>query len=127
MDPVEEFVRLKQAIRLLEDRAAALRDGFLQPGARLRSNAHEILVRRQTRRVFQKDRLPAQILNDPSFWAESATTLVTVREIAGEAPRRAAPVLAGGDLVVIEPFDLPPPARPLATPLSGAPRRAATG
>ncbi len=127
MDPVEEFVRLKQAIRLLEDRAAVLRDGFLQPGARLRSNGHEILVRRQTRRVFRKDRLPAQILNDPACWAESAATTVTVREIAGDVPRRAAPVFAGGDLVVIEAFDLPPPARPLATPLPGAPRGAATG
>ena len=38
MDPVEEFARLKDAIRALEDRAQALRASFLKPGARLRSN-----------------------------------------------------------------------------------------
>ncbi len=31
MDPVEEFVRLKDAIRCLEDRAQVLRAGFLSP------------------------------------------------------------------------------------------------
>jgi hypothetical protein len=123
MDPVEEFARLKEAIRLLEDRAAVLREAFLKPGARLRSNGHEIVVRTQTRRVFQKDRLPPQVLQDPAYWAETSATLVTVREIGADRPRRAPPVFAGEELVVIEPFDLPPPARPLPSALAGTARR----
>ncbi|MDP3195094.1 hypothetical protein [Tabrizicola sp.] len=46
MDPVDEFARLKAEIRQLQDRADALRDGFLKPGARLQSNRFEITVKR---------------------------------------------------------------------------------
>ena len=121
MEPVEEFVRLKDAIRALEDRAQALRASFLKPGARLRSNRHQVDVKHQTRRVFQKDRLPAAILNDPRYWEETASTVVSVREIGTPAPHRpSAPARQADnepDLVLIEPFDLPPPPRPLAASL----------
>jgi hypothetical protein len=82
MDPVDEFARLKDEIRRLQDRADVLRDGFLRPGARLRSNQFEITVKRQKRRLFQKDRLPEAVLADPRYWEERESEIVTCREIA---------------------------------------------
>jgi hypothetical protein len=82
MNPVDEFARLKDDIRRLQDRADALRAGFLQSGARLRSNRFEITVRRQKRRVFNKDRLPATVLEDPRYWEERESEAVLCREIS---------------------------------------------
>lgn len=95
MDPVDEYARLKDEIRRLQDRADMLRDGFLRPGARLRSNRFEITIKRQKRRLFQKDRLPEAMLADPRYWEERESEVVTCREIAG--------VRAGDeDIVLIE-------------------------
>ncbi|MGL4238830.1 hypothetical protein [Tabrizicola sp.] len=82
MDPVDEFARLKDEIRRLQDRAEALRAGFLRPGARLRSNRFEISVKRQTRRIFTKDRLPPEVLADPRYWEERVSEVVTCHEIS---------------------------------------------
>lgn len=82
MDPVDEFARLKAEIRRLQDRAEVLREGFLRPGARLRSNRFEVTVKRQKRRVFNKDRLPEAVLADPRYWDERESEVVTCREIA---------------------------------------------
>lgn len=82
MDPVDEYARLKDDIRRLQDRAEALRAGFLRPGARLRSNRYEITVRRQKRRVFAKDRLPPEVRDDPRYWDDRETEVVLCREIA---------------------------------------------
>jgi hypothetical protein len=82
MDPVDEFARLKAEIRRLQDRADALRDGFLRPGARLRSNRFEIMINRQKRRLFVKDRLPEAVLADPRYWDERESDVVTCNEIA---------------------------------------------
>ncbi|WP_155523096.1 hypothetical protein [Tabrizicola thermarum] len=81
MDPVDEFARLKAEIRRLQDRAEALREGFLKPGARLRSNRFEITVKRQKRRVFVKERLPESVLADPRYWEERESEVVTCHEI----------------------------------------------
>ena len=93
MDPVDEFARLKAEIRRLQDRAEALRDGFLRPGARLRSNRFEVTVKRQRRRVFQKDRLPEAILADPRYWEEREGDVGLCREIGPSAEE---------DIVLIE-------------------------
>jgi hypothetical protein len=81
MDPVDEFARLKAEIKRLQDRAEVLREGFLWPGARLRSNRFEITVKRQKRRVFAKDRLPETVLADPRYWEERESEVVTCHEI----------------------------------------------
>lgn len=81
MDPVDEFARLKAEIRRLQDRAEALREGVLKPGARLRSNRFEITVKRQKRRVFVKERLPESVLADPRYWEERESEVVTCHEI----------------------------------------------
>ena len=95
MDPVDEFARLKDEIRRLQERADMLRDGFLQPGARLRSNRFEISVRRQKRRIFAKDRLPPEVLADPRYWEERENEVVTCRALE---PSHG----AGDDIVLIE-------------------------
>ncbi len=81
MDPVDEFAQLKAEIRRLQDRADALRDGFLRPGARLRSNRFEVSIKRSCRRVLAKDRLPEAILADARFWDEREVEVVTCHEI----------------------------------------------
>lgn len=81
MDPVDEYARLKTEVRRLQDRLEALREGFLRPGARLRSNQYEVQVRRQKRRVFLKDRLPADVLADPRYWEERENEVVTFRAL----------------------------------------------
>jgi chromatin segregation and condensation protein Rec8/ScpA/Scc1 (kleisin family) len=83
MDPVDEYARLKAEIRRLQDRAEVLRESFLRPAARLRSNRFEIVIKRQKRRLFQKDRLPAAMLADPRFWEERESEVVTCHEITG--------------------------------------------
>jgi hypothetical protein len=82
MDPVDEFARLKAEIKRLQDRAEALREGFLRPGARLRSNRFEITVKRSRRRLFQKDRLPEAVLSDPRYWEERESEIVSCHEIS---------------------------------------------
>ncbi|MFM7446233.1 MAG: hypothetical protein ACKO2N_20450 [Tabrizicola sp.] len=82
MDPVDEFARLKAEIKWLQGRAEVLREGFLRPGARLRSNRFEVTVKRQKRRVFNKDRQPEAVLADPRYWEERESEVVTCREIA---------------------------------------------
>ena len=100
LDPVDHYARLKETIRGLEVEAAALREIFLRPGARLRSNQFQVLVRHQTRRVFQKDRLPTQILNDPKYWTEVTNPVVTVQPLS--APNAAG--RSSDEPVLIEPF-----------------------
>lgn len=95
MNPVDEFAQLKEDIRRLQDRADVLRSQFLHPGARLRSNRFEITVKRQKRRVFNRDRLPQEILADPRYWDERETEVVTCREIAAVRDR-------DDDIVLIE-------------------------
>ena len=82
MDPVDEYARLKDEIRRLQARAEVLRAGFLHPEARLRSNRYEITVKRQKRRVFQKDRLPQAVLDDPRYWEERESEVVTCRALS---------------------------------------------
>lgn len=98
--------QLKQQITRLQARADQLRDGFLQPGARLRSNQTEIIVRMQTRRLFLKDKLPADILRNPAYWEQRQSPIVTVQPLGGDE---------SDDLQLTEPFELFPPPR-LAAP-----------
>lgn len=94
MDAIEEYAKLKQQIGQLQDRAEALRESFLQPGARLRSNRTEIVLRKQSRRVFVKDRLPQKVLDDPAYWEVRENMVVTLRSLGARED----------DVQLIEPF-----------------------
>lgn len=104
MDPVDEFARIRSEIKALEERAKALRAQFLEPGSRLRSNSHEVVIRHQTRRVFQRDLLPPEILNDPKYWVESSSAVVTVRPMRDDSSpkRKGKRGRAGDDFDVFE-------------------------
>ena len=106
MDPVDEFAKLRAEIQVLEGRAAVLRDSFLRPGVRLRSNGYEVVVTNQRRRLFQKDRLPASVLNDPSYWLESVSKVVTVKALGMPVATmvRSKPTIKADDFDLIEPF-----------------------
>lgn len=112
MHPVDEYAQLKQQITRLQARADALRDGFLQPHARLRSNQAEITVRMQLRKLFLKDRLPVEILHNPAYWQERISAVVTLQLFENGAD----------DLKLTEPFGSLPSPR-LATPHTGAAAR----
>jgi hypothetical protein len=86
MHPADEYALLKAHIRMLEDRANALRQDFLSGAAPLRSPAHQVLIRHQTRRVFQRDLLPQPILADPRYWLETRSPIVTVSLNKGSEP-----------------------------------------
>ena len=87
MDAVDRYARLKEIIRTLEEEAAVLRETFLRPGARLRSNQFEVTIRHQSRRVFLKDNLTSQILNDPKYWSQTTSAIVLVRPLNGHVPQ----------------------------------------
>lgn len=101
MDPVDELASVRAEIARLKQREDELRAGFLLPGARLRSNQHEVVVRHGRRRVFVKDRLPKHILDDPAYWDERSSTVITLRALdgGGRAGRRRDP---DDDLTLIE-------------------------
>jgi hypothetical protein len=101
MDPVDEFARLRDEIADREARLKVLREAFLQPGARLRSNRFEVVVKTQNRRLFDRDKLPAAILDDARFWKVSTSQVVTVRALEGAPPGRAT---GTEDFEVIERF-----------------------
>lgn len=84
MDPVDEFACLREEIAQREARLKVLREGFLHPGARLRSNRYEVVVKSQSRRLFDRDKLPAAILEDARFWKVSVSQVVTVRALDAE-------------------------------------------
>ena len=100
MDAVDHYAKLKSEIRGLEEQAATLRAAFLRPGARLRSNQHEVVIRRQSRRVFQKDLLPPAVLNDPRYWSETLSEVVMVRPM-GDLSNM---LKSNDEIVLIEPF-----------------------
>lgn len=84
MDPVEEYARLQAEARRLEQRMAVLRAGFLVPGARRQSTRHEVVVRVQRQAVFVKERLPRPILDDPAYWQEQRSQIVSLQALSEE-------------------------------------------
>jgi hypothetical protein len=113
MHPADEYALIKAHIRLLEDRANALRQDFLSGAAPLRSPVHQVLIRQQTRRTFQRDLLPQPILADPRYWLETRSPIVTVslcdasgsrqpHQLSAPMPARRRPAHRDDDLVLVE-------------------------
>jgi hypothetical protein len=113
MHPADEYALIKAHIRLLEGRADALRQDFLSGAASLRSPVHQILIRHQTRRTFQRDLLPQPILADPRYWLETRSPIVTVslcddsgsdqpRLLSAPTPARRRPAHGNDVLVLVE-------------------------
>ena len=86
MHPVDEYAALKAEISRLETRAKGLRAAFLSGSEPLQSNAREIIVRTQARKVLRRDRLPPALLEDPELWeTRRASTLRIVERIGEDA------------------------------------------
>lgn len=89
MDPVDEFAGLKAQIRQRTARMTQLRAAFLREGAQLRSGRSEVVIRHQQRRVFVKERLPAEILANPAYWETRVSPVVTTRALKVAGSRAA--------------------------------------
>lgn len=85
MHPADEFAQVRSEIKRLETRAKTLRRRFLKGDVPLESNAHVVNVREQKRRVLMRDALPDHILDDPRFWEERCSPIVTVKPRSGVA------------------------------------------
>ena len=96
--PADEIAEIRGQIRMLKDREAELRGGFLSGQHGLRGNVYEVSVKSDRRRTFLRDKLPPRILNDPTYWADKVTQTVTVKEYQ---PFH----VAADDFDVFEPFD----------------------
>ena len=73
-------------LEALEARAEALRAELLRPDARLRSNLHEVVIKDQVRRTFQRDLLPPEVLWSARYWKESRCQVVQVLELTDDGP-----------------------------------------
>ncbi len=105
MELVDEFAAVRAEIQRLETRAEALRQALLEPGVRLRSNRNEVVLRHSTRRSFQRDLLPPELLNAPRFWKESRLVTVSVRPLAPGDEADLFGDLAEEGPTLVEPFD----------------------
>lgn len=83
MHPADEFFHLRQEIRDLTERANRMRVQFLSGDLPAQSSAHSVIIRQQTRRVFQRERLAPEILADPRYWQETRSPVVTVKKTPG--------------------------------------------
>ena len=94
-DPVDELAAVRAAMDQLRARHAALCDMFLMPGAaaRFEGRTHLVEVVAESRRTFDRRRLPPAILQDDRYYA-----LSTHRNV------RLVPKDSGDDDAVVEPF-----------------------
>ncbi|MEM1386311.1 MAG: hypothetical protein AAF626_01030 [Pseudomonadota bacterium] len=86
MHPADELAHVRKEIARLRARADHLRAGFLSGALPCRSNAREVVVTQKAQRVFRRDRLPREILDDPSMWAMRKSCYVQLREIVTPEP-----------------------------------------
>ena len=89
--PADELADIRAAIARLKAREAALRAAFLRdPVAPLSGAEYEVVIRRQARRVFLRERLPPAILARPDLWETRHAQQITLRKRrASRVPDRA--------------------------------------
>lgn len=96
-DPVDELAAVQAAMNRLRARHAALCDMFLSPGAdvRFEGRTHLVQVVAESRRTFDRRRLPPAILQDDRYYALSTHRNVRLVAKDGALP---------DDDAVVEPF-----------------------
>lgn len=94
--PVDELATVQAELERLRQRQEVLVDMFLTPGAdsRFEGQTHVVEVVAEHRRIFDRRRLPAAILQDERFYAVSTCRKVKL------LPKQAEPE----ETAVIEPF-----------------------
>lgn len=95
--PADEIAEIRGQIKMLRDREADLRQGFLTGQHGQVGAMHEVQIKTIRKRRLLRERLPAGILNDPAFWSEQVTQMVEVHERPLTRP--------DDDFDVFEPFD----------------------
>ncbi len=88
--PADELAALRAQIHELKAREGELRRALLHGTCGLQGDDHRVVMRKQRRRVFLKDRLPERVLSDPDLWE---TRYVTEQKPALRAVRPGDPVL----------------------------------
>jgi len=80
--PADELAQIRDKIYNLRAREEELRLCFTEDceNGRFEGCSHDVVVQLHTRRVLQKSRLPAAILNDPRYFTEKSTPVVRVVE-----------------------------------------------
>lgn len=76
----DELAGIRSEINALKIREQMLRDVVLSDPDSHAGQHHEVVVKKQKRRVLLRDRLPAHILNNPAYWEEREVPQVTVQE-----------------------------------------------
>lgn len=97
--PADELADVRGRIWALKAREAELRGVLLCNVDRHIGDENRVIVRRNRRRVFQKDRLPRDILSNPAFWDETEATHVVIepRGNTGRTPQTAGSPPSGLD------------------------------
>jgi len=92
--PADELAELRMQIRRLKARENDLRKALLHGTCGLLGDDHRVVMHKQRRRVFLKDRLPQHVLSDPDLWeTRYVTALKTEKRLALRAVRPGDPVL----------------------------------
>ena len=83
--PADELAEIRAEIKALKARETALRTTILESGSPdvLTGAEHEVVVREQRSRILDKSLLPEDIRENPAFYRERVTWIVTVRPKAG--------------------------------------------
>ena len=76
----DELAGIRSEINALKVREQMLRDVVLSDPDSHAGQNHEVVVKKQKRRVLLRDRLPAHILENPAYWEEREVPHVTLRE-----------------------------------------------
>lgn len=82
LHPADELAEIRQMIRRLEAREAELLEGFRVGELPSRGQHHEVNVRTRIERVFQPERLPEALFQDPDLWQDREVSAVVVRDRA---------------------------------------------
>lgn len=76
----DELAGIRSEINALKVREQMLRDVVLSDPDSHAGQNHEVVIKKQKRRVLLRDRLPAHILKNPAYWEEREVPQVTLRE-----------------------------------------------
>lgn len=81
----DELGAIRAQIATLKSRAVELRLQVVaaRVNGPVQGAAYGLTVKRQTRRSFLRDRLPADILANPDYWRETHTDIVQTKRLAG--------------------------------------------
>ncbi len=76
----DELAGIRSEINELKAREKMLREVVLSDPDSHAGQQHEVVAKKQKRRVLLRDRLPAHILKNPAYWEEQEVAQVTLRE-----------------------------------------------